>query len=128
MNDFKIVKIDETEFFSLKEGQKIFAYYLYNKNQVTYLCKLRPSYLLIFLYFSTNFDLTDKEHDEIMDVFNEEPKQYMHCSEFDKLNDAGEYQDPENAIDVSEYCDPDYSEEENEEYLIEHFRGNPNEF
>ena len=137
--DARIVAIDETDHYTFPPEhepyiKKILAVYLYNANERIHLCELTASHFMHFLHHAVYFtdagdDLPDDDEmrEELYtnyeaENFNEDC--YMHCSDLERLEKAG------NPRNYYTYGDPEISYEDSDYYdqiegLIEHFNGNP---
>lgn len=92
--DFQVVKIDETDgwnkdFLKRHKIKKVSAVYLMDKQSVTHLCELAPSYCLYYLdcvaeHEDENEQITDEVYDDIMNTPVSDDPIYMHCSDLDK--------------------------------------------
>lgn len=80
-----VVRIDESEYWDeelVAKAGKVYAYYLFDKSCVTYLCEMRGSYALYFIYNSIeNTDnFTTPELEKIYDegFFYKGDNDYIH--------------------------------------------------
>lgn len=105
----RLVKIDETRHWNLSEWPEVKAIYsiwLYDENDVTYLCEITPSYCLHPIetypeFYEPEFyesEKDDRRREEIMDDIRENAYidgwnvMYVHCRDTDGLpgHDFGE--------------------------------------
>jgi hypothetical protein len=92
--DFRAMRIDETgdwadSIRAMLKGGKIWAVYVFDKNQVTYCCEMTPSYCMHLVeYYGEMGDGTqtsDELNEDIQSAGIDEPISYIHCSGIDKL-------------------------------------------
>jgi len=115
--DFKIVYLDQTSNWleSIRDqlkGGRIWAVYLFDKNQITHCCELTPSYALHFIRdegeMGDGTDIDEKLQDEIQGADNCTDVDYFHCRIIDLL--------PEDRFaDVSHNEDYDPAKHDNKE-------------
>lgn len=100
---YKAIAIDQTEYWVesfRKEAGKIYQVCVFNSNEVTHCCDIRPSYYLIPLYSYCENDISDELDEEILENDSLEPF-YMYCGSVDtyKAIDCGDFESEEEAID-----------------------------
>ena len=92
--DFKIVHLDQTgnwleSIRNQLKGGKVWAIYLFDKNQVTYCCELTPSYALHFIRdegeMGDGSEIDEKLQDEIQGVGGDTSVCYYHSRIIDLL-------------------------------------------
>lgn len=137
--DLWLVKHDQTQYWHLatelmQHIERIVQVSLMDRNQVTHLCELTPSYC--FYPVETRAEFKDyiydssREHERIRDKIDLEIQGwaewnvfYIHCHDVDQLLDTGDkgrvyhYGDTKTSFEDTPYDDQ-------VEALMEHFRGN----
>jgi hypothetical protein len=94
---YKIVKREETSNYSeayVKESGKVFSYYLYDSDEVTYPCDIQPHYYLHHLYEETEHPVEEDSTEE------EDYAGYYKTSYIDKL--VNQYTVPEKDKTIEE--------------------------
>jgi hypothetical protein len=99
--DAHVVAIDATEFYEIDKADRPFIaairnVYLYDKNSLTHICSLTPSYWLVHLYDQVIFNkkgnkLSDDRKNEIYEKYEfcGNDDDYFDCGRIDAIEDAG---------------------------------------
>lgn len=136
--DARVIAYNETSYYNIEDEHKPFIkairnVYLYDKNEITHLCEITPSYWLIWLYTQVIFtdagnELGDFEKNDIFEKYEQcggNDNIYVHCHEVDqveataKKNEFRYYVYGATGVNLE-----DTSREEQMESLREHFQGN----
>jgi hypothetical protein len=90
-----VVRLDESEYWDeelVAKAGKVYAYYLFDKNFVTYLCEMRASYAMHFIHNQSEIRLEDDEDFDTLLMAEDQPDvEYIHeityPSDYEEIRD-----------------------------------------
>ena len=118
--DWRLVSFEESEHWNLPGflGARVFTCYAFDASTHTHLCEVTPSYCLVPIETFADLPGADDETRErlqgIIDEHAEHEPTYMHVSRVERAD----------VRPLGWTSDPDETDEEDEERVIEYCRGN----